>query len=93
MYDERKIKKKRIRKKKIIILSVFFIVIFLIGIMIFSGIAKTKEKKRSINENLSLQEKLSSYIKKTSSENTNETEYKIDFKELKKIYPDLIGYL
>ena len=80
---------KNIKRKKI---EISCIVILLLGILIFSLI-RIMYWTKSNKENADLKEKLSSYIEKTTSKESGQQEYKVDFKALKEINPDTIAYL
>ena len=72
--------------------EVFCIVVLLLGLLIFSVI-KIIYWNKSNKENEDLKEKLSNYIDKKTNEESGEQKYNVDFKALKEINSDTIGYL
>ena len=84
--------KENIKKKKIYVLAIFCIIL-LLSILAFFQIKAIYLWIKNNKENEELQEKLSSYIEETTSKDSGEQEYKVDFKELKKINSDTIAYL
>ena len=85
--------KKNLDTKKICIFVICCIVFLLISIFVFFQVKTIKLRVKHNKENEELQEKLSTYIEKTTNEDNGEQEYNVKFKELKEINPDTIAYL
>ena len=85
-------KKQKLKKKNIVIgvIVAIFTVIFIISLI---NIIKWKKNN---DDNKKIQEDLNQYItieETEKEEDTENTEYKIDFKSLKEQNPDVVGYL